>query len=230
MENRLDKIAEGTEPWKQVCRDTWNSYRESYETLNTQQQTAHGAGSARQRLFENGIKAVLGKKGPILLREGATKEDTVFFGWPEGTAFTDLTDAAAQAFVASKTQAAPVFGTLDGKPIYKKSGPFGTYCVWNSTNVPCTPEDTPDTIVAKLKAKSDSVLHTLGPFVFRSGQYGPFMYKADTTGKARKFVGIPQALDPKTLTLEAATRIFQEGLKQTAKKQAYKKNAGTKKE
>ena len=28
MESRLDKIAEGTEEWKQVLRDTWSAYKD----------------------------------------------------------------------------------------------------------------------------------------------------------------------------------------------------------
>jgi DNA topoisomerase-1 len=229
METRLDRIAEGQEAWKQVCRDTWGSYEAKYNTLKSAQGTIAPA-SARQRTFASGVKAVLGKKGPLLLREGATKEETVFYGWPEGVAFGDLTEEAANAFVAAKLSGVAAFGEFEGKPISKKSGPFGIYCVWNGINVPFVAEDTPDSIIAKLRAKTDSVLHSLGPFEFRSGQYGPFMYKRDLTGKARKFVGLPRDLDPKLLTVEAATRIFQEGLKQKAKGAAYKKNGGTKKE
>jgi reverse gyrase len=33
METKLDKIAEGSEPWKKVLEDTWKSYKDRYESL-----------------------------------------------------------------------------------------------------------------------------------------------------------------------------------------------------
>jgi DNA topoisomerase-1 len=35
MEKRLDRIGEGVELWKDVLHDTWNSYKERYETLTS---------------------------------------------------------------------------------------------------------------------------------------------------------------------------------------------------
>ena len=51
------------------------------------------------------------------------------------------------------------------------------------------------------------------------------MFKKDVT-KNRKFVGLPTGIDPKVLTVEAATRIYQTGIQQKAKQAAYKKNKG----
>jgi hypothetical protein len=45
------------------------------------------------------------------------------------------------------------------------------------------------------------------------------MFKKDVQQK--KFVGLPQALDPKALTLEAAIKIYQTGLQEKAKKKTY---------
>jgi hypothetical protein len=78
-----------------------------------------------------------------------------------------------------------------------------------------------ETIRAKFKAKQESVLHALGPFEFRKGPYGIYMFKKDVVGKARKFVGLPSAVDPKALTLQAATALYQSGLQQKAKARAY---------
>jgi hypothetical protein len=50
------------------------------------------------------------------------------------------------------------------------------------------------------------------------------MFKKEGAAKSRKFVGVPSAVDPKTLTQEAATRIYQVGLQMKAKQAAYKKN------
>jgi hypothetical protein len=52
------------------------------------------------------------------------------------------------------------------------------------------------------------------------------MFKKGNT-KNRQFVGLPKAVDPKTLTQEAATKIYQTGLQIKAKQSAYKKNKGS---
>jgi hypothetical protein len=49
------------------------------------------------------------------------------------------------------------------------------------------------------------------------------MFKKELVGKARKFVGVPTGVDPKALTVEAAIKIYQTGLQQKAKGQAFKK-------
>ena len=222
MESRLDDIADGTEGWKALCRDTWGAYKDKYTALKTAESTA-AAGPARQRMFLGGIKALQSKKGPLLLKEDATnKDNTVFYGWPDGKGFQEITEAEVAAFIAEKVQPAAI-GEHNGSNIQKKTGPFGTYAECNGVRVPCTAEDTEETIRAKLDAKSKSELHTLGPFEFRTGPYGVFMFKKDLRGPARKFVNVPSGVDPKALTQEAAIKIYQTGLQQKAKGSAYKK-------
>jgi DNA topoisomerase-1 len=221
MESRLDDIADGTEQWKVLCRDTWGSYKDKYAALKEGQGTA-AAGPARQRLFGD-IKAVQSKKGPLLLKEDATnKDNTVFYGWPAGVSFQDITEADVSAFIATKTQPAAI-GQHNGKPIVKKVGPFGTYAECDGVRVPWTPEDTAETLATKLGAKSQAALHSLGPFEFRTGPYGVFMFKKDLKGPSRKFVNVPTGVDPKALTQEAAIKIYQTGLQQKAKGGAYRK-------
>ena len=229
MEARLDRVADGTEPWKQICRDTWGSYSAKYAELKAGASTAD-AGPARQRQFAGGVKAVQSKKGPLLLKEGATKADAaVFYGWPEGKSFRDITEAEVAAFVATKVGGGggtAALGTHEGKEIVKKSGPFGTYAECGGVRVPWTAEDTEESLQAKLAGKAQSMLHTLGGFEFRNGPYGVFMFKKDTTGKSRKFVSVPTGVDPKSLTVEAATKIYQTGLQTKAKATAFGKKNG----
>jgi DNA topoisomerase-1 len=230
MEGRLDGIATGAEEWKDLCRDTWGTYREKYTTLKEGKATV-SAGPARERLFEGGIKAVQSKKGPLLLKEGVTKADgAVFYGWPEGRKFHEITEAQVAEFVASKRLASGggSLGTYEGTPIVKKSGPHGPYASCGSVSVPWTEADTEETLQAKFKAKKENFLHRCGTFEFRNGPYGVYMFKTDQVGKARKFVGLPTGVDPKSLTLEAATKIFQTGLKAKATAKTFgKKNAAT---
>jgi DNA topoisomerase I len=220
MEDRLDKVAEGTEPWKQICRDTWATYKDRYGALKAAKGEA--TTSARQKVFAGGIKAVQSKKGPLLLVEGATKEDTEFYGWPTGTSFQDITEEKAVAHVAAERQkrAGESLGDYEGKPLRKCSGPFGAYVAWDSVKVPFAAGDTAETVIAKIRAKGEATLHTLGPFEFRKGPYGIYFFKKDII-KGRKFASLPSGLDPKVLTLEAATKIYQTGIQQKAKAKAF---------
>ena len=223
MEARLDSIAEGKEPWKQLCRDTWSSYKDTVDRLKK-----NGAGAdaknSRVKEFPGGLKAVLSKKGPILLKEDESgdKEKTQFYGWIEGLKFEDMTEEAATALVEKKalgTEAA--WGEFEGEAVLLKSGPFGKYYQCGLVRIPAQEDDTVDSVQGRLTAKKNSVLHSLGDFEFRTGQYGVFMFKKTTTkGKKPAFVGLPEGLDPKSLTEEAAIRIYQTGLQQKARSKA----------
>lgn len=231
MEARLDGIAKGCEPWKALCRDTWASYSEKYEAL--QKSGSQAAGSARERLFANGIKAVQSKKGPLLLKEvPGNKDATEFYGWPPGgPAFGDITEADVTAFIAGRRVElqGEVIGEHEGTPMIKKKGPFGFYVECGAVKVPWTPEDTEEGLVEKLEAKGSgptAALHVLGPFEFRQGPYGVYFFKKDLVGKGRKFVGLASGVDPKMLTLEAATKLFHDGLQAKARGAAFAKGRG----
>jgi DNA topoisomerase-1 len=163
MEDRLDLIASGDEPWKAVCRDTWASYKDTYEELK-----------------KNGKRPPrpVGEKGPAKDPEEA-------------------------------------IGELEGHPIIKKKGPYGLYLQWGTTRVPYVENESAEALQSRVKAKSESLIHTLGPYEFRKGAYGVYMMKGSGKGgKGKKpiFVPIPDALDPKVLTEEAAARIYKTGL------------------
>lgn len=213
MENRLDKVADGTEPWKEVCRDTWGSYRE--KLLHLKQEKAE---AKPEKLFCGGIKAIRTRKGDcLLLKEGATKEETIFYGWPTGIKFDSITEEHVAKHLAET--GGSDLGSYKEKPILKKKGPFGWYVQWNGISVNIAEHDTHDTVVQKIEAKTESHVHTLGKFEFRKGPYGIYMFsKHAKNGKPAKgkpeFVNIPSGLDPKLLTEEAAARIYETALKQ----------------
>lgn len=222
MESRLDLISDGKEPWKKLCHDTWNSYKQSYNTLKATKGLE--TQSTRQKVFASGIKAVHAKKGPVLLIEADGK--ATFYGWPQNVSFVNMTEEIALKHVDSvkKEKDAGNLGDYEGFPICRQTGPFGSYISWNSVKIPYNEADTVDKIKERLKQKQESVLHTLGPFEFRRGEYGVYMFKKEGAAKARKFVGLPSGVDPKVLTQEAAMRIYQTGLQMKAKQAAYKKN------
>jgi DNA topoisomerase-1 len=224
MEMRLDKIAEGSELWKQVCRDTWNSYKDHYAELKTTKKGSKGAelkaerakqSASKVKEFSDGLKAVIGRKGPILLKEdpNGNKEKTTFYGWPEGVDFAAMTEDKAKEFLES-LQKPSSWGSFQGHPIVVKKGPHGYYAQAGTINVKVLDGETVESLQAKFEEKTKTNLHTLGEFEFRQGQYGPFMFKKMTGGKKPAFVSLPEGLDPKALTPEAAERIYQTGLQQ----------------
>jgi len=226
MEARLDGIAEGKEPWKQLCRDTWTSYKDTVDRLKKD-------GSAQQNTrvkeFSGGLKAVLSKKGPLLLIEDASgdKEKTKFFGWIEGLDFQAITEEMAKAHMEKslKEKEEKSWGEFEEEKILEKTGPYGKYFQCGNLRIPFQEGDTLELVQQRLNAKKNSVLHTLGDFEFRTGQYGVFMFKKTTAkGKKPAFVGLPEGLDPKSLTEEAAIRIYQTGLQQKARSKAIGAN------
>ena len=221
MEKRLDRIAEGVEPWKQILHDIWQSYQERYHTLL--QAVEQKGPNAKVREFTNGLKAVQSKKGPLLLIEGLKKEDTQFIGWPPGISFEEMTEEMARAF--QKEEAEKKMGNEIGRcmdqPIQKKSGKFGTYLQCGDVSIPFIEEPLEKTIErleAKANAKNGSVIKEFKHYAIRTGQYGPYIVK--TSVKKMQFVSLPKGLDGTALTEKEVEVLYQAGL---AKKKWSKK-------
>jgi DNA topoisomerase-1 len=223
MEQRLDHIATAQEPWKQVLRDTWDSYKERYESLK---RTAPAvAASERKRIFTNGLAAALTKKGPLLLRESpdGDKEKTVFYGWPTGVSFAELTEEEAQSFAeaAAVSKQGVTLGEHEGHPVIRKVGKFGTYAEWNGKTTSCAPTDTLATIIEKFTTTTSKVLRTVGQFEIRDGPYGPYMFKHTITGPARKFVSVPKHVNIEEVNEAQLIAIFQHELQNKARSGSY---------
>lgn len=225
METRLDKIAEGQEPFKQVLRDTWTAYKDRYTTLKEAKSTVANGASTHKREFADGLKAVMTKKGPLLLREDpkGVKDNTIFYGWPTAIPFADLTEEAAQAFAASKAseKVGQTLGEHEGHPITKKVGKFGPYVEWNGKTVSIAATDTLQQITEKLSNSAAATGKVVGAFEIRKGPYGHYMFKRAVTGPARKFVGVPDSIDLDTVTEQTLLDLFQAGLKAKARGGAF---------
>ncbi len=217
MEARLDAIAEGKEHWKQVLRDTWGTYKERYGTLKAKPPDIQQ--SEKQKVFSDGLKAVLSKKGPLILKESpdGDKEKTVFYGWPEGVGFQDLTEEEVLQFIQTKQDANAPLGEYNGHPIMKKSGKFGWYVNWNGKNVSCQATDTLEEIIAKLEQLEQQFRKQIGAFEIRENAKGRYMFKYALTGPSRKFVTIPATLNLDTITEKELITVYQAGLQQTTR-------------
>ena len=226
MESRLDKIAEGAENWKLVLGDTWNSYKDRITELKTG--TGNGTTNPRRREFADGIIAIISGKGPLLLKEGATKEETVFYGWPTGIkrGFAELTEAEALAFVASVVagKQGDTLGDWNGHAVLKKKGPYGFYAEWNGLKVNLVDGDSLENIVVKIQAKQENPTRTVGPFQIKTGPYGPYLMKAGQGAKGKpQYVSIPKETNIESLTAQQAGEIFEAGLKAKSNYKKFKK-------
>jgi DNA topoisomerase-1 len=221
MEKRLDRIAEGVEPWKQILHDIWQSYQERYHTLLQGGQKDRS--NAKVREFTNGLKAVQSKKGPLLLIEGAKKEDTIFIGWPANVSFEEMTEEIARSFQKEEEEKkrGDEIGRWRDQPIQKKSGKFGTYLQCGDVSVPFVEEEiekTVERLEAKANGKNGSVIKEFKQYAIRNGQYGPYIIK--TSVKKMQFVSLPKGLDGTALTEKEVEVLYQAGI---AKKKWGKK-------
>jgi DNA topoisomerase-1 len=210
MEARLDAVARGDEVWKEVCRDTWGSYKDKYEIL--MDKASIPSNSEKVKDFGNGFKAVLGKNGLVLVQENPnSKTKATFYSFPEEYTLQTIDENAAREHIKS-LQTENRLGMWDGNPIVKKNGKYGIYIQCGSINLPYVESEPLELIYEKLRAKqhtTDSQVR-IGGFVFAKGQYGPYMYKEGL--KTKQFVGVPATIDPKTLSAADADALYKQCL------------------
>lgn len=216
MEQRLDHVANGEEPWKTLLKDMWESYKDRYEDLK--KQPAKTAASVKVREFSNGLKAVMSKKGPLLLQEGKMKEDTQFFGWPQGIPFETITEEVAITFIQGEQEKKEgnEIGRWKDQPIIKKKGKFGEYLQCGETSIPYLVEELEKTL-ERLEAKSTNAgpLKQFKEYVIRTGQYGPYIMK--TSLKKPQFVSLPKGITIETLTEKEVEALYKAGLESKKK-------------
>jgi len=225
LEARLDHVADGSEEWKSVLKDTWASYKDRIATLSTATATGATTGAtATVKDLGNNLKAQITKNGPLLIQELADQK-AKFHGWPAAITFADITPEIARAHIAAQIAAVPTIGTYEGDPITKHKGQYGSYVKWRDLNISIKPDDTEESIIEKIKAKQiatpQAAATTVGPFTFKTGPYGPYMYKTDL--KTKKFASVPPSIDIKKLTIREADEIYKRGLE--AKAETAKKGA-----
>jgi DNA topoisomerase-1 len=235
MERRLDAIAEGEEEVVTLLSDTWRSYQDRYEgllkgpsgpkgqqaplgqqaSLGQQGQPDH----VKRRTFSEGLLAVQTKKGPLLLKEGATKGDTVFYGWPKKATWDSLTDEEAHAFVKSHQELGETLGEWKGTPMIRKKGKFGEYVQWGVISVSLVQGESLEALQARLEAKEaggSAVLATFASYVIRNGPYGPYIMK--TSVQKKQYVSLPKGVDPAALTEKEVAALYQLGLQSKKKR------------
>jgi hypothetical protein len=194
--------------------------------------TAAGSGGAnpKKREFQGGVLGILTAKGPLLLKEGVTKEETIFYGWPATLkkGLHEISEEEVLQHIGSTTKQkqGDAVGEWNGHTIYKKKGPYGEYAEWNGVRVNLVVGDDVDAIIAKVQAKQENPTKTVGPFQIKTGPYGPYLQKSGSAKGAKpQYVSIPKDTNIDELTAQQAGDIFEAGLKAKAafKKSKFKK-------
>jgi len=203
MERTLDAVAKGEAAWKSVLQTTWDTYKERYEA-------AIGGGvSPRQRVLVpaspgiSGLKVIQSKKGPLYVREGATKEEkATFAALGPGQSYETATKEQAEAAFAAKAdeRRGALLGHVEGHDVWKKRGPYGPYVEWKGVRLSVTPEMELDEIIAACKAKAEGPVFSriVGDYTIRRGPYGLYFYKH--ANKKPTFLSFPPALQAETVT------------------------------
>lgn len=232
MEKRLDAIAEGKDDWKQIIKSTWESYKDRYEALlkgalsnNVNNIENKPEKNARMKEFQGRLKAIQTKKGPLLLIEGETKEDTQFLGWPKGIIFEDMTEELAESF-KNTVKEQHIVGEWNNNPIHKKSGKFGDYLQCGSVSITCIADESHEKMIERFEAKQGANgangakgAKEFKNYTIRTGQYGPYIIK--TSVKKAVFVSLPKDINLETLTEKEVDAIYKAGSE--AKKKYVKK-------
>lgn len=227
MEAQLDEVAKGGRPWQTLLTETWDRYKERYDSIMTTPTSpaTGGASSSRVANFGDGYKMVISKKGPLFVLEQPDKTPAVrFASVPAHLSIATATRADAEAaFAVATTTAATTgesLGDLDGEAVLRRSGRYGPYVTWRGHSLNCKATDTLADLSERLLAKADpataaaAVDHLVGGYRIRRGPYGLYMFKVSAPGAAKKpiFASIPEATPWSTLTPESAEQVYKMAL------------------
>lgn len=223
METELDRIAKGERPWKTLLQTNWDTYKARYEAhiANPSEESKTKAGPSKRELGE-GIQVILSRKGPLLLRG-----EKDFTSLPRGTSYESIT--LNQAKAAYEAKAGEELGTHNDLPILKKKGPYGFYAQCGEVKVPYKPEDTLQTVIAKIEAKSNPHAtggaeapyeRKVGDFTIKRGPYGLYFFKH--TLKKATFVKFTLS-DPDKATTAELQDAYDKGAASAASRRRFKK-------
>jgi len=221
MEQKLDAVAKAEQPWKSVLQQTWDTYKERYQTMTTGGAAASKA--AKERVLAENIKVILSRKGPLFMKEpppGAPADaKATFAAVPPSTTFEtatllDATTAFANAAIAA---AGELIGMLETQEIRKKKGPYGWYVICGTTNVSLKGDETLEQIKEKLEAKisfattETAFSRQVGDYMIKKGPYGLYFYKHTLIKKT--FVKFPATSNAETITATDLAALYSAGIK-----------------
>jgi DNA topoisomerase-1 len=208
MEDELDAVSRGEEPWTSPLEKFWKPFIDQVEEVGTnvsREEVAMARDLGTHPESGRPVSVRMGRFGPFV--QAGTKDDEEkpkFAGLRPGQKMDTLT--LEQALVLFQLPR-KIGETADGEPISVAVGRFGPYVKYGAKYVSLKDPDDPYTVThartlevieAKKVADANRTIQDFGvdDIQVLNGRYGPYI-----TDKARN-ARIPKERDPKTLTLE----------------------------
>jgi DNA topoisomerase-1 len=213
MEDELDAVSRGEEPWTTPLAKFWKPFIHQVEDVEknvTREQVAQARELGRDPVSGKPMSVRMGRFGPFV--QIGTKDDADkprFAGLRPGQKMDSITPEQALAlFELPRTLGA----TADGEPIVANVGRFGPYIKYGAKYVSL--KDDPYTVTLeraleciriKLEADANRIIHDFGieGIQVLNGRYGPYITNREKNAR------VPKGHDPKTLTLEQCRALLE---------------------
>jgi DNA topoisomerase-1 len=213
MEDELDAVSRGEEPWVTPLEKFWKPFIDQVEDIETnvsREEVAMARELGVDPVSGRPVSVRMGRFGPFV--QAGTKDDEEkpkFAGLRPGQKMDSIT--LAEALVLFQLPRA-LGETPDGEPITVAIGRFGPYVKYGAKYVSLK-EDDPykvtheralEVIAAKKIADANRIIQDFGDAGIQvlNGRYGPYI--TDKTRNAR----VPKDREPKSLTLDECRELL----------------------
>lgn len=214
MEDELDAVSRGEEPWVTPLQKFWKPFIEKVDKIETsvsREEVAMARELGVDAQSGRPVSVRMGRYGPFV--QMGTKDDEEkprFAGLRPGQKMDQITLADAMVLFQLPRKLGE---TADGEPMTVAIGRFGPYIKYGSKYVSLKEPDDPYTVTheraievieAKKVADANRIIQDFGvdDIQILNGRYGPYI--TDKQRNAR----IPKDRDPKTLTLEECRELL----------------------
>jgi len=213
MEDELDAVARGEEPWTVPLSKFWKPFIRQVEKIErtvTREQVAQARELGRDRMSGKPITVRMGQYGPFV--QIGTKDDDEkprFAGLRPGQKMDSITlEQALELFKLPRA----LGNTAEGEPILANIGRFGPYVKYGAKYVSLkddpytvTLEHALECIRIKKEADANRIIQDFGVDNIQvlNGRYGPYISNKEKNAR------IPKDREPKSITLEEARALLQ---------------------
>jgi len=213
MEDELDAVSRGEEPWTTPLTKFWKPFIDQVEDVEknvTREQVAQARDLGHHPVSGKPMSVRMGRFGPFV--QIGTKDDEEkpkFAGLRPGQKMDAITlEQALYLFQLPRTLGA----TADGEPIVASVGRFGPYIKYGAKYVSL--KDDPYTVTletalqcirVKQEADANRIIQdfAVDNIQVLNGRYGPYISNREKNAR------VPKGRDPKSLTLEECRALLE---------------------
>ncbi|HWW19772.1 MAG TPA: DNA topoisomerase I [Steroidobacteraceae bacterium] len=213
MEDELDAVARGEEPWTVPLTKFWKPFIRQVDRIErtvTREQVAQARELGRDPVSGKPMTVRMGQYGPFV--QIGTKDDEEkprFAGLRPGQKMDQITlEQALELFKLPRA----LGNTAEGEPILANIGRFGPYVKYGAKYVSLkddpytvTLEHALECIRIKKEADANRIIQDFGVDNIQvlNGRYGPYISNKEKNAR------IPKDREPKSITLEEARALLQ---------------------